>query len=313
MGLTGFYKLLKKHGYDPAPVELHQLRGKTVALDGDFVLYQSLLGHTTGEATAVDVAAPVSKWLTLAKQADIHTIFVTSGGPAPIEKTHCSNVRKRKRERQQERITELEATLPALAKNEDLGEELDVREKICRMQNNIRRITSTMSTQVVDILRADGHTCRQAKSEADFMLVMLSEDGKCDFVATDDADIIVAGAKHVLRNFTKMLTDSTTRGMDYCRKSILAGLKLNSDAFLQLGAILSCDYQPALCNVGPVTALRMMRQFGSVDNFLRSEVFTVETKSKKRKYSLPAGMTVENYISTSERSVEIFRSRPDAL
>jgi 5'-3' exonuclease len=195
--------------------------------------------------------------------------------------------------------------------DDDIGEEIVIREKIDRMQNSIRRITNEMSTLVVTILLTEGWNCVQAKSEADFMLVLLSEEKKCDFVATDDADIIVAGAEHVLRGFVRMLTDTKHTGQDYCRSDIMTCLKLNSDELLQLGSLLSCDYQPPINNVGPVTAMRMMQKYGTVDKFIQSKAFTVETKSKKRKYSLPTGMTPETYISASTRSVDIFRSRPD--
>ena len=312
MGLSGFYQLLKKQGcYTPSEICLEDLRGKTIAIDGDFVMYIALHGHTKGiTVTAVDIAKPISKWLDLAQCAGIHTIFVTTGGPPPVEKqTHCSVLRKRKRDRQQERIDELEQSLVSLV--DDIGEAVCVRDKICRMQNNIRCISGTMSQSVVDILLAEGKNCVQAKSEADFMLVMLSEEHKCDYVATDDADIIVAGAEHVLRGFVRMLTDSKAIGKVYCRSDIMACLKLSSESLLQLGTLLSCDYQPPITNVGPVTAFRMIQQYGTVDKFLLSDVFDTQTKSKKRKYTLPTGMSRDTYITSSSRSVDIFRSRPD--
>jgi 5'-3' exonuclease len=312
MGLTGFYQLLKTHGcYEPAEIHLAELCGKTFAIDGDFVMYTALMGHTTGtRVSAVEISGHIKHWLNLAHQAGILTIFVTTGGPPPVEKqTHCSVVRQRKRARQQVVIDELTDTLSTL--EDDLGQELYVREKIFRMQNSIRRITNEMSTSVVELLRTDGWTCIQAASEADFMLVQLAEDAKCDFVATDDADIIISGAEHVLRGFIHMLTRPSTTGRDFCRSNIMGCLQLTSDELMQLGSLLSCDYQPPIQNVGPVTAFRMIQAYGSVDTFLHSEAFNEKTKSKKRKYTLPMGMTPETYTTASSRSVAIFQSRPD--
>ena len=311
MGLAGFYALLTKQGYVPKNLRLAALRGKTVAIDGDFVLYKSLLGHTKGNAiTPKDIARPIQTWLTRAKHAGITTIFVTTGGPAPLEKqTHCALVRKRKRERQEERIKMLVESLPAL---EDIGEELHAREKICRLKNSVRRVTPAMSRQVVHLLQSDGHHCVQAKSEADFMLVLLSEDKKCHYVATDDADIIVAGASHVLRGFVRLLMDPSTPARDFCRADILACLSLSSDTLLHLGSLMSCDYLPSLPNVGPMTAFRMMQKYGSVSKFIHSDCFSALTSNKKkRKFSLPADMTPETYLEASARTMEIFRSRPD--
>jgi flap endonuclease-1 len=314
MGLTGFYPLLQKQGsYVPYQVSLEELRDKTVALDGDFFLYKALHGYTTGEQVGPhELADRVSKWLELATSAGIRPVFITTGGPPPIEKqAHCGQVRKRKRERSQEVIEELESKLLT---ESDLGEELHMRNKICRLRNSIRRISTDISRQIVEILVRRGFECRSARSEADFMLVMMSEDQQCDYVATDDADILVSGATHVIRGFVRMLVASDTRGSVFCRQDVMACLGLSSQELLQLGTLLSCDYQPAIHNVGPVTALRMIQQHRTVDAFLRSAAFETQTTSrpnKKRKYTLPSGMSVEAYSNASNRSVGIFQSRPD--
>jgi flap endonuclease-1 len=317
MGLTGFYQLLQKRGgYVPSNLSLSDLKGKTVALDGDFVLYKALHGHTNGERVEpMELAEQVAKWLVLAVNNGIKPIFVTTGGPPPIEKqTHCSVVRKRKRDRTQQTIDKLENQLKI--DTDDIGTELHLRDKICRLRNSIRRISSEMTAQVVTILSGRGFVCRQAKSEADFLLVMMSEDGQCDFVATDDADIIVSGATHVLRGFIRMLVNTTLTGAVFCRQDVLACLGLSSPELLQLGTLLACDYQPPILNVGPVTALRMIQEHKTVDAFLHSESFLVETSKqthKKRKYTLPRDMSVESYVTASRRSVSIFRSRPDKI
>jgi len=312
MGLTGFYQLLQSKGcYAPVEICLDHLRGKTVAIDGDFVMYTALHGYTTGaDVTPIELAAQITQWLGLAKSAGIQTIFVTTGGEPPMEKqTHCSVLRKRKRDHQQVSIDVMKDQLTSIV--DDIGEEMHLRDKIYRLENTIRRITSDMSRSVMNILIDEGWNCMFAKSEADFMLVMLSEDHLCDYVATDDADIIVAGAEHVLRGFMRMLTDKMAVGRVFCRSDILACLHMTSEALLELGSLLACDYQPPITNVGPVTAFRMIQKYGSVRAFIHSDLFDMETKNKKRKFILPAGMTADAYIARSSRSVDIFRSRPD--
>jgi flap endonuclease-1 len=310
MGLSGFYKLIEKEGYVPNTICLEDLRGKTVAIDGDFVMYLALHGQTSGKnVSAADISRHIAHWLRLAESAGVHVIFVTTGGPPPLEKQlHCSVIRKRKRDQQQEKIDELEKNLTSI---DDIGETVCLREKICRLENGIRCISTKMSTDVVDLLVENGHNCMRAKSEADFLLVLLSEEKKCDYVATDDGDIIVAGASKVLRGFVRMLTRSQN-GRVFCRSDVLTSLKLASEELLELGILLGCDYQAQLGNVGPITALAMIRQHGSVAAFLASDMFDgVQKKSKKRKYTLPPGKTRDDYIISSARSVQIFLSRPD--
>ena len=309
MGLSGFYQLLKKQ-YTPEMVNQDSLQGKTVALDGDFVLYQALHGYTRGEdVTPQEVASHIVKWLTKARLVGIQTIFVTTGGEAPAEKKdHCHQARKRKRQAQEANIQALEATLSSRVL--DKGDELVLREKVARMKDQVRRVDSAMSTAVVAILETSGFTCRSAVSEADFMLVMMSEDGTCDYVATDDSDIIVAGATKVLRGFVKLLTSNVDARV-YDRSDILKCLQLTSPQLLELGCLLACDYQPKITNLGPVGALAVLLEFGDIASFLASEKFNTVLKNKKRKFSLPDEMDTAAYIRCSRRSVDIFLSRPD--
>jgi flap endonuclease-1 len=312
MGLTGFYGLLQKQGqYLPTNVTLAELKGKTIALDGDFFIYKAMHGSTTGDAfTATDIGKRISQWLTLASDAGIRTIFVTTGGMVPIEKiNHCEVQRKRKRDQQQTRIDIIQSHLET--KILDQGEEILLQDQLCRMRDGIRKVNRSMSSDVVQYLRTHGFDCRVGVSEADFLLVLLAENGSCDMVATDDADIIVSGAHTVIRDLVKLLLRTSQTGRLYHRKDILSHLKLTSMQFVQLGVLMSCDYQPPLKNVGPVTALRMIRTYGSVDKFLESSEFNTVTKNKKRKYSTPCSMTKEDYIKSSQRSVDIMTSRPD--
>lgn len=314
MGLTGFYQLLKKQGcYVPTSVTVQDLENKTIAIDGDFIMYKALHGHTSGDRVgALEIADRVTTWLDLATIAGIKPIFITTGGPSPLEKqTHCGMVRKRKRDRSQQVIDELETKLQTEV---DIGVELHLRDKIGRLRNSIRRISAEISDQIVDILVSRGFVCHRAKSEADFMLVMMSEDGQCDYVATEDADILVSGATHVIRGFTRMLVDANVPGSIFCRDDVMSCLGLSSSELLQLGTLLSCDYQPSIGNVGPVTALRMIQKHKTVATFLRSDSFAIDTQAiqnKKRKFTLPLGMSIDSYSEASERSVNIFQSRPD--
>jgi 5'-3' exonuclease len=312
MGLAGFYGLIQKQEqYIPTMVTLEDLRGKTIALDGDFFMYKAMHGSTTGDAfVASDIGRRIVTWLTLAQTAGIHSIFVTTGGTVPIEKVnHCEVNRKRKRNQQQVRIDELESQL--VTSGSTAGDEVVLRDRICRMKDGIRRVRRPMSTAVVKYIQDRGFDCRVAVSEADFLLVLLSEDGTCDYVATEDADIIVSGAHHVIRDLVPLLLDASPTARVFCRSDILTQLQLTGDQFVQLGVLLSCDYQPPLKNVGPVTALRMIREHGTVDKFLGSVDFHQMTKAKKRKYDTPASMSVEDYVTCSQRSVEIMTSRPD--
>lgn len=304
MGLTGFYKLLtKKCNYKPTQVAIRDLVGKTIAIDGDAAMYRAMHGCTSGtEVRPSDVAIPILKWMTTARDIGIETIFVVSAGPPPIEKlTHCSVRRKRKRTLNEESIRDMEKKLQE--EGTDPAEEVCVREKILKLRSSNRQVTSSVSSSVVDLLEENAFKCIRAKSEADFMLVQLSEDDKCDFIATDDADIIVSGGNAILRGFFRMLSNNDIYGSVFVRSEILHAMGMTSDQLLQLGTILSCDYQPPIPKVGPVTALRAIKEHGTVETFLSAK--------RRKQIHLPQNMSVESYVRLCNRSIEIFKSRPD--
>lgn len=310
MGLTGFYQLLKKNGYTPNTVDKQDLRGKTVAIDGDFVLYKALHGYTHGKVNPEEIASHVVKWLTTAETAGINTLFVTTGGKAPIEKqTHGHPIRKRKRKAQVVNIKALESRL--IEDGLDIADELVLRDKICRLKDQIRRVDASTSKAVVAILKAAGFRCLSAVSEADFLLVTCAEEHVCDFVATEDSDIIVAGAENVLRGFVKLLTRNEL-AYSFNRADILVRLKITSVQLMELGCLLSCDYQPKIGNLGPVGALKAIQTYGTIEQFIRSDAFNVvSSKTKQRKFTLPPDMCSDAYLKCCQQSVEIFSSRPD--
>lgn len=290
----------------PTKVVSSDLVGKTVAIDGDLLLHQALYGHTSGTTVdAVGLANVVTRWLNRARSMKIHTLFVTTGGKSPIEKqTYCHQVRKRKREQQRECIHKLEKELDTLDTDVKMGEYICARDRLVRMKSNMRFVDSKTAHQVSTILSERGFECLRAVSEADFLLVLLSEQGKCDYVATSDADILVSGAHALLRNFTRVL--SGAEGTVFEREGVMKSLGLDGDheSLLQLAILLRCDYQPPIENIGPRTALKIIQDFGTIDCFLKSP-------TKKRKFRLPCGMTSDEYIQCCHRTVQIFQSRPD--
>lgn len=320
MGLRGFYALLKRCGYTPDDADRVHLMGKTVAIDGDFIMYQALHGGTTGpEVDAGAISRRIATWLQAAEDQGIRVIFVVSGGAPPHEKTVCLAGRATKREATRARISTVQATMTqtvqTIAENPAspsgyiaLADLQDTNERLC---GRVRHISRSTAEAVTGALEARGFLCRRAVSEADFMLTDMSETGACDLVATDDADILVAGAKTLVRGFVAAVMGGRCR--IYHRAAVLRALQLTNAQVLQLATLLACDYQPPLQQVGAATALRIIQDHQTVAAFLMSEAFVATTqKSKKRRYALPVGVDdCAMYIRKTARTIEILRGRPD--
>lgn len=325
MGLTGFYRLLKHKTvqYKPSVIRIADLKGSTVAIDGDALLYSVMYSSTTvysdsDTVCANELANGVIKILKIMINHHIQPLFVISGTLAIPEKGPCTQKRKCARDKmlQKANITQHSITTYEQKENITPSDYIEIAElkKQCRsLRLNARYISRSCAQQVLTIVQEvlGPNYCRCAKSEADFLLMLLSEKGDCAYVATDDADIIVAGAQTTLRGLVTLLHGG--EGYVYCRNKILTHCKLRSQQLIELGTLLSCDYQPSLHSVGPVTALRILQEHGSIETFLQSKEFTTCSKSsKKRKYTTPNNMNIDAYLAMTKTTIQIFTHRPDA-
>lgn len=122
MGLTGFYNLIcNKGNYNPPMLSREDFKGKTIALDGDYLIYKAMFGSTKGcDIQVVTIANKIIEWLTTAKSSGIQTIFVTTGGLPPEEKSHVLKKRKSIREMQKRKSEELSLTFQRTSEKIDL-------------------------------------------------------------------------------------------------------------------------------------------------------------------------------------------------
>ena len=335
MGLTGFYQLIRSRGkYAPKLLTQYDFRGKWVALDGDYALYKAMLGSTSGVPDAASIARCVAEWFTLSKQHGIHLIMVISGGPPPKEKTQEHQKRRAASSGQlgratnmKRKVAELETAISTAFKQrkiqedsspQDLPEETHTTNipalvaqknafahKAQKLENNSRRITSTLSRKVVTILQEQGHLCILSASEADFLLSLLSEERLCDYVATEDSDILLSGAQNTVRNFLSTLYKPTAEVPVFNRQHVLSALGVTSDQLLELGTVLKCDYQPGITQLGAVKGWNMIREYQTVSSFLQSAEFG------RSRMSLPPDTTKEEFCAQVKRTKEIFQWRPD--
>ena len=325
MGLSGFYRLLKHKNvqYTPTIVTLADLVGSTIAIDGDALLYSIMYSTTVLNSCDTicikELTAGVVKTLKKMIRLNINPLFVISGDCDVPEKAQCTQKRRCTRDNMLQKANIIQTQIDEYTRKDGIlpSDYIEIAElkKQCRsLTLNSRYITRTSANTVFELVKEEVGSmyCMRAKSEADFLLMLLSEKGDCDYVSTDDADIIVAGANTTLRGLSSILYGG--EGTVYCRKMILQHCKLKSKQLVELGTLLSCDYQPSLRSVGPVTALRILQKYGSVEKFLHSQEFTTCSKiTKKRKYSTPNNMDIETYLTMTKTTIDIFMHRPDNI
>merc|ERR1712228_332529 len=100
-------------------------------------------------------------------------------------------------------------------------------------------------------------------------------------VATEDMDVLTFGTKKVARHL--MVPASLKKPvLDIDLEKVLEGLELTMAQFIDMCILLGCDYCDSIKGVGPVSALKLVREHGSIEKILE----WIGT-SKNTKYIVP--------------------------
>ncbi|CAH8627457.1 unnamed protein product [Heterobilharzia americana] len=103
-----------------------------------------------------------------------------------------------------------------------------------------------------------------APGEAEAQCAALARSGKVYAVGTEDMDALAFGTPVLLRH----LTFSEARKMaiqEFNLASVLEGLGLTMDQFIDLCILLGCDYVDTIRGIGPKKALDLLHKHQSID------------------------------------------------
>ena len=91
-------------------------------------------------------------------------------------------------------------------------------------------------------------------SEAEETCAVLQKRGFVDYILTEDTDVLTFGGSNVLFN-----------GKIANLQDILIGLDLNYHEFIDFCILCGCDYTCTIPKVGPVTALKFIKNFKTIE------------------------------------------------
>jgi 5'-3' exonuclease len=314
MGVQGFYKLIKKHGFLPEHVTT--LDGRKIGIDGRAMLYAVSYGIAADATHQVMIDQVTSRTIRMLKKlstaiGDTGTIvFVVDGKIVPIEKQRCASI-KRSKARSASKLRLTTAISTAAKSTTRITKE--THDRIDRMKRATRGLPQAVCNAVVGNIAICGEignlSIQIAPSEADFVLNQLFREKTIDLVATDDADIIVAGST-IIRGLTKHLGVCGTP-IDalqlYSNARVCTALGLVPESLLQLACLLGTDYVLKPCGVGPVTALKAIHKYKSVAGFIMS--WSSSSTKKKCKFTLPPGyLLARTYLVDVDRSCVLISS-----
>jgi flap endonuclease-1 len=259
-------------------VELKSLHGRKVAIDASMAIYQFLIAvrsnqsgqqsfqltNDAGETTS-HIQGMFNRTIRYMTEG-IRPVYVFDGKP-PQLKSHELHKRRERREK-------AELALKQAAADENIAE-LDKQSK------RLVRAGQKENVDCQTLLRLMGVPVIIAPCEAEAQAASLAQEGLVYGVGTEDMDALTFRTPVLIRKMTFAGSGSNTAAMvqtiNY-EKAIL-GLDLSHDQFVDLCILLGCDYCDTIRGVGPKTALKLIREYKSIEGILQN--------IDKAKYTIP--------------------------
>jgi 5'-3' exonuclease len=126
------------------------------------------------------------------------------------------------------------------------------------------KVTKEHNEECKKLLRLMGVPVVEAPCEAEATCAALAAAGKVYAAASEDMDTLTFGATKLARNLMKPASaESPILEFDYA--AALRELNLSREAFVDLCILCGCDYTDAIKGCGPVTALKLIREHGTIE------------------------------------------------
>ncbi|KAF8340355.1 PIN domain-like protein [Cantharellus anzutake] len=272
MGIKGLTALLAEHApkaitvcLGPMPCkrrehDIKHLFGRKVAIDASMSIYQFLIAvrQRDGEMLTNDAGETTShlmgffyRTIRMVEQG-IKPMYVFDGKP-PDLKAGVLKERFAKRAEAKEEGEEAK----------EVGTAEDV-EKLSRRQV---RVTKEHNAECQKLLGLMGIPCFIAPSEAEAQCAELCRGNKVFAAGSEDMDTLTFNSPVLLRH----LTFSEAKRMPISEIRLdkaLEGLEMNMSQFIELCILLGCDYLEPIKGIGPKSALKLMKEYGSLEQVI---------------------------------------------
>ena len=283
MGIKGLTQLIKQ--YSPNSIEtcnLHNLSGKTVAIDASLFMYKMLINMRTNNKSYLrnkdgkivshitGIFYKTANYLAV----NITPIYVFDGKP-PVNKVAVIKDRHEKVNSAKEAMT-----------NTELTEE---------QKNNLEKQTIRLTKENVDdikqLLHLMGVSYVQANGEAEAYASEMCRRGMVDYVVTEDMDTLAFGCPKMIRTcLDKNIKRSDIISIIHLDK-LLLDFKMTYEEFIDMCILCGCDYCSTIPRVGNKGAFNLIRKHKSIDNVLPTvknipEDYEIKYKESRRLFTM---------------------------
>ncbi|PVH99065.1 flap endonuclease 1 [Periconia macrospinosa] len=272
MGIKGLFPIISEHAPDAIKTgEIKNQFGRKVAIDASMSIYSFLIAvrsdgqqltNETGETTS-HLMGLFYRTLRMVDNG-IKPLYVFDGAPPKLKSGELAKRFQRKTE--------------AHAAAEE-AKETGTAEDVEKFSRRTVRVTREHNEECRRLLKLMGIPFIIAPTEAEAQCAVLAKAGKVYAAASEDMDTLTFDAPILLRH----LTFSEQRKepiQEVHLDKVLEGLAMEREQFIDLCILLGCDYLDPIKGVGPQTALKLIREHGTLEK-------VVEYMKKSSKYTIP--------------------------
>jgi flap endonuclease-1 len=275
MGIKGLNALVKEHA--PGAIiasEMKSLFGRKIAIDASMCLYQFMIAvrqqdgnNLTNEAGETTSHLMGFFYRTIRMVSNgIKPCYVFDGKP-PVLKGGELEKRLKRREDAEKKAEEMKET--------------GTLEELQKFERRTVRVTRQQNDEAKKLLKLMGIPYVEAPCEAESQCAELSRSGKVYGAASEDMDTLCYSPAHFLRNVTAAEARKL-KVEDYDINKVLEGFDMDINTFVDLCILLGCDYCETIKGIGPVTALKLIKEHKNIENIIKS----IE-ENPKSKYKVP--------------------------
>jgi flap endonuclease-1 len=259
-------------------VNLQDLAGKSIAIDAYNALYQFLaiirqpdgtpLKDNTGKVTS-HLSGLLYRTSNLVEMG-IKVAYIFDGIPPPLKKVE---IRRR-----------IKTKEVATVKYEKALAEGKIEEARTYAQAT-SRLKDYMEQDSKRLLMLMGIPWIQAPSEGEAQAAYMAKKGTTDFCASQDYDSLLFGAPALIRNVTISGRRKLPRKQVYVDvvpeivelNKVLTEQGITYEQLIEIGILVGTDYNPnGVKGIGPKTALKLIKDHGSLDELLRTSLTEAE-------------------------------------
>ncbi|KAF7168262.1 hypothetical protein CNMCM5623_001305 [Aspergillus felis] len=274
MGIKHLFQVIQENAPDAIKAgDIKNHFGRKVAIDASMSIYSFLIAvRSEGQQLMSESGETTSHLMGMfyrtLRMVDngIKPLYVFDGAPPKLKSGELAKRTARKAE--------------ATEAHEE-AKETGTAEDVEKFSRRTVRVTREHNAECKKLLKLMGIPYIDAPTEAEAQCAVLARAGKVYAAASEDMDTLCFETPILLRH----LTFSEQRKepiQEIHLNRTLEGLGMDRQQFIDLCILLGCDYLEPIPKVGPNTALKLIREHGSLEKVVEA----LESDPKK-KYVIP--------------------------